>query len=87
MVDRDHQLLARPGASPVSTDAVEVDPEPHGLAQEAQPAVLLQRAGQQPGFGQHLEAVADADHRPAGRAKRVTAAMIGEKRARAPGRR
>ena len=29
------------------------------------PAVLLQRTGQQTGLGQHLEAVADADHRTA----------------------
>ena len=31
------------------------------------PDVLLQRAGQQPGLGEHLEAVADADDRTTGR--------------------
>ena len=35
------------------------------LAQELQARVLLQRAGQQPGLGEHLETVADADHRTA----------------------
>ena len=34
-------------------------------ADEAEPGVAHQRAGQQPGLGQHLEAVADADHRHA----------------------
>ena len=36
------------------------------LAQELEAGVLLQRAGQQPGLGEHLEAVADADDRAAG---------------------
>ena len=40
--------------------------DPGRLAQEAQAPVLLERSGQQPRLGQDLEAVADADHRPAG---------------------
>src|SRR5262249_57164861 len=37
-----------------------------GLAEEAQARVLLERARQQPGFGEDLEAVADPDDRAAG---------------------
>ena len=39
------------------------------------------------GFEQHLEPVADAEHGPAPIGKRLTALMIGEKRAIAPVRR
>ena len=39
-------------------------------AQEGETPVLLQRAGQQVGFGEHLKAVADADHRAAGGGER-----------------
>ena len=44
-----------------------LDPQLDGLAQEREPGVLLQRAREQPGLGEHLEAVADADDRAAGR--------------------
>ena len=39
---------------------MEVTSQPRRLAEEAQPAVLLQRARQHPGLAQHLEAVAEA---------------------------
>ena len=44
-----------------------LDADLDGLAQELQARVLLQRARQQMRFGEHLEAVADADDRTAGR--------------------
>ena len=65
-----------------------LDAQVHVLAAELQAAVAQQRAGQQPGLEQDLEAVADAEHRPA--ARRRTPAprrMIGENRAMAPVRR
>ena len=37
-----------------------LDPKTHGLADVFQPRIPQQRAGQQSGFRQHLEAVADA---------------------------
>ena len=43
-----------------------LDAQLDGLAQEREPGVLLQRAGEQPGLGEHLEAVADPDDRTAG---------------------
>jgi len=49
--------------------------------------VLLERTGQQPGLGQHLEAVADPDDGPAVCCEAGDGAMTGEKRAIAPGRR
>ena len=64
----DGELRARSpeaGGSPVNTVRVRAHPHPHRGAQEAQPPVLLQRPGQEPRFGQHLEAVADPHHRPA----------------------
>src|SRR5262249_59551533 len=41
-------------------------PATHRLAEEAQAGVLLERAGGQPGLGQHLEAVTDPHYRTAG---------------------
>src|SRR5439155_1456464 len=38
-------------------------PQRHRRAEELEAAILLQGAGQQPRFGEHLEPVADADHR------------------------
>ena len=43
-----------------------LDPEVDRLAEELQPGVLLQRAREEPGLAEHLEAVADADDRAAG---------------------
>ena len=63
MVDRNPQLGARrppPGQHRVRG----VDPHLHRGAEEAEPPVLLQGARQQAGLGQHLESVADPDHRP-----------------------
>jgi hypothetical protein len=57
------------------------------LALELDAAVAKHRARQQARLEQHLETVADAEHRTAGAAKRFTSCMIGEKRAIAPVRR
>ena len=57
-------------ASQVSTDCVETTSSADGLAQERQPRVLLERAGQEPRLAEHLEAVADADDRAAARRER-----------------
>ena len=43
-----------------------LDAHVHARADEAQAAVANQRAGQQAGFAQHLEAVADAEHQATG---------------------
>jgi hypothetical protein len=51
---------------------------------ELQIAVAQHRAGQQARLEQHLEAVADAEHRAAARANSWIAGMIGENRAMAP---
>ena len=45
--------------------AARLDPQIGRLAQEREPGVLLQRAGQEPRFREHLEAVADPDDRAA----------------------
>jgi hypothetical protein len=42
-----------------------LDPDGDRPAQELEARVLLQRPRQHPGLAQHLEPVADADHRPA----------------------
>ena len=55
-------------------------------ADEFQPGIAHQRAGQQPGFRQHLEAVADAEHRPPFSALRLMTSRI-MRRMRAPSRR
>ena len=64
MVDRDAQLGAR-AARGGEDRARGAHPHPHRRAQEAQVPVLLERAGEEAGLGQHLEAVADPDHGPA----------------------
>ena len=58
-----------------------------GAADEVEAGVAHQRAGQETRLGQHLEAVADAEHRHAARAASATARMIGERAAMAPERR
>ena len=45
---------------------VPLDAKMHVLADEFQRRIAHQHAGQQPGLGQHLEAVADAEHRRPG---------------------
>ena len=78
-----------PGAArSVSTERVALDRELDGLAQEREPGVLLQRAREQAGFGEHLEPVADADDGTTRRRRcSATASITGEKRAMAPVRR
>ena len=66
VVDRDAQHVARPSARLVSTERVLSTRSSTVSHTNLRPGVLLQRAGQQPGLGEHLEAVADADDRPAG---------------------
>ena len=56
-------------------------------AYELQVAVAHERAGQEARLAQDLEAVADAEHRPARARERAHVSMIGEKRAMAPQRR
>jgi hypothetical protein len=57
-------------------------------ADEVEAGVAHQRAGQQAGFGQHLEAVADAQHGAAlPAAALMTACITGERAAIAPERR
>ena len=51
------------------------------------PRVARERARQQAGFAQHLETVADAEHRQPVGAASTTSATTGEKRAMAPARR
>ena len=63
------------------------DLEVHLAADEAPIDVRQQRAGQQAGLAQHLEAVADPEHEPALCEKRMTDSITGEKRAIAPTRR
>ena len=55
-------LAARRGERRVGV----LDPHVHVLAAEVQAVVAQHRAGQQPGLEQHLEAVADPEHRAAG---------------------
>jgi hypothetical protein len=38
-----------------------LDPEQHVAADELEGGIAQERAGQEPGLGQHLEAVADAE--------------------------
>lgn len=62
MIDRD----AEPGAGRDRLRqyrCLGIHPNSHRRTQEAEPSVLLQRAGQQTGFAEHLEPVADAEHR------------------------
>ena len=59
----------------------------HLTADEAERVVGQQRARQEPGLAEHLEAVADAEHRAAVAANSITASISGEKRAIAPARR
>ena len=71
VVVRDREDDLSPASYPRGEQALAVlDPERHGAADEAQPSVAHQRARQQPGFGQHLETVADADHGYAARRRR-----------------
>ena len=65
-----------------------LDDEVDVAADEAPVVVGAQDARQEPGLAQHLEAVADAEHRarPAA-AKASTSRIIGAKRAIAPARR
>ena len=65
VVDRHPQTWCRPARSEVSTESVDSTRSVGGRAQELEAAVLLQRAGQQAGLGEDLEAVADADDRAA----------------------
>ena len=68
--------------------SVLLDAHADELAVELDVAIAEHRARQQPALEQNLKAVADAEHRAAGRRRTsVTAAMIGENRAIAPVRR
>ena len=49
----------------VSAERAGLDPQRGGLAQEREAGVLLERAREEPGLGEHLEAVADPDDRAA----------------------
>ena len=61
-----------------------VDAALDGRAEELQPRVLLERAREQAGLRQHLEAVADAEDRPSRRGVLGHGRHHGEKRANAP---
>ncbi len=63
------------------------DPQMHVVADEFQPRVAHQHAGQQAGFAQDLKAVADAEHEAASRGEARTASITGERAAMAPQRR
>jgi hypothetical protein len=63
------------------------DAEVDLLADVLEAGVAHERAGQQAGFGEDLEAVADAEDEAAGGGEALTACMTGEKRAMAPVRR
>ena len=60
-----HPQHAGPGRTPRERRVGLLDADDDVLAVEPQVAVAQHRAGQQPGLEQHLEAVADAEHRPA----------------------
>ena len=66
VVDRDAQDLAV-GCFVGQRGRGGLDAQLDRLAQELQACVLLQRAGEQVRFGEHLKAVADADDRAAAR--------------------
>ena len=64
VVDRDAQLGAD-RHSGGEHRVCRLHPHLHRGAEEAQAPVLLEGSGEQAGFGEHLEPVADADHRTA----------------------
>ena len=64
-----------------------LDPQMHVVADEFQPRVAHQDAGQQARLAEDLKAVADAEHEPASAAKSRTASMTGARAAIAPQRR
>ena len=64
-----------------------LDPELHLAADEAEAGVPHENAGEQCRLAEDLEAVADAEHRHAGRGRSATARMTGERAAIAPERR
>ena len=64
-----------------------LDPDVHVRQTKLEVGVAHQRAGQQAGLGQHLEAVADAQHGHALAGPAATSFMTGEWAAMAPQRR
>ena len=63
MLDGQHDPPAG-GAAPGEGQVVALDRQPHVAADEAERLVPQQRAGQQPGLAEDLEAVADPEHEP-----------------------
>jgi hypothetical protein len=64
VVDRDEQF-ATDGHVDGERGGVGLDPNDHRLAEKLEPRILLERTGQEARLAQHLEPVADADHRAA----------------------
>ncbi len=84
--DRDRDRLA--GTIAAGEDRLAgADGQRHVAADEIEPGVAHQRARQQTDLGQHLETVADAEHRHAALGRLDHRATIGERAAIAPQRR
>ena len=84
---RERDTLAG-GVGPVNGLAVVATSQLDRAADEAELALRSSAAGQQAGLGQHLEAVADAEHAGAALgAAAITSRITGERAAMAPQRR